>query len=77
VESGSVSVDLLAGSGYEVIASTGKAEAHDYLMGLGAYEVIGRTAARGREDPSRWASRVCRGSSTASAATRCVRVESR
>src|SRR5262249_50893492 len=37
---GSVSVDLLAGLGYEVIASTGKTEAHDYLMGLGAYEVI-------------------------------------
>ena len=29
---GSVSVDLLAGLGYEVIASTGKTEAHDYLM---------------------------------------------
>ena len=36
------SVDLLAALGYEVIASTGKAEAHDYLMGLGAYQVVGR-----------------------------------
>jgi acrylyl-CoA reductase (NADPH) len=46
---GSVSVDLLAGLGYEVIASTGKAEAHDYLMGLGAYEVIGRVPAEGEK----------------------------
>src|SRR6185503_777176 len=46
---GSVSVDLLAGLGYEVIASTGKADAHDYLMGLGAYEVIGRLPAEGEK----------------------------
>ena len=46
---GSVSVDLLAGLGYEVIASTGKAEAHDYLMRLGAYEVIGRLPAEGEK----------------------------
>ncbi|GAC1650439.1 MAG: oxidoreductase [Mycobacterium sp.] len=46
---GSVSVDLLAGLGYEVIASTGKAEAHDYLIGLGAYEVIGRLPAEGEK----------------------------
>jgi acrylyl-CoA reductase (NADPH) len=46
---GSVSVDLLAGLGYEVIASTGKTEAHDYLMRLGAYEVIGRLPAEGEK----------------------------
>src|SRR5689334_24691290 len=46
---GSVSVDLLAGLGYEVIASTGKAEAHDYLMGLGATEVVGRLPAEGEK----------------------------
>jgi acrylyl-CoA reductase (NADPH) len=46
---GSVSVDLLAGLGYEVIASTGKAEAHDFLMGLGATEVIGRLPAEGEK----------------------------
>ncbi|MFG1929113.1 MDR family oxidoreductase [Mycobacterium sp. NPDC048908] len=46
---GSVSVDLLAGLGYEVIASTGKAEAHDYLMGLGAYHVVGRLPAEGEK----------------------------
>lgn len=39
---GSVSVDLLAGLGYEVVASTGKADAHDLLRDLGAHEVIDR-----------------------------------
>ncbi len=39
---GSVSVDLLAGLGYEVVASTGKADAHDLLRNLGATEVIDR-----------------------------------
>jgi len=39
---GSVSVDLMAGLGYEVVASTGKADAHQLLRDLGAAEVIGR-----------------------------------
>lgn len=39
---GSVSVDLLAGLGYEVVASTGKADARDLLRDLGAAEVIDR-----------------------------------
>lgn len=39
---GSISVDLLAGLGYEVVASTGKADAHDLLRDLGASEVIDR-----------------------------------
>jgi len=39
---GSISVDLLAGLGYEVVASTGKADAHDLLRDLGAAEVIDR-----------------------------------
>lgn len=56
---GSVSVDLLAGLGYEVIASTGKADAHDFLMKLGAYEVIGRLPEEGEKvrplGKSRWA----------------------
>lgn len=56
---GSISVDLLAGLGYEVIASTGKAEAHDYLMGLGAYRVIGRLPEEGEKvrplGKSKWA----------------------
>ncbi len=65
---GSVSVDLLAGLGYEVIASTGKAEAHDYLMRLGAYEVIGRLPAEGEKIRPLGKSHMPR-SSTASAAT--------
>ena len=56
---GSVSVDLLAGLGYEVVASTGKADAHDYLMELGATEVIGRLPEEGEKvralGKSRWA----------------------
>ncbi|MCV7298584.1 acryloyl-CoA reductase [Mycobacterium barrassiae] len=56
---GSVSVDLLAGLGYEVVASTGKSEAHDWLMALGAYQVIGRLPAEGEKvrplGKSRWA----------------------
>jgi acrylyl-CoA reductase (NADPH) len=39
---GSISVDLLGGLGYEVVASTGKADAHDLLRDLGAAEVIDR-----------------------------------
>lgn len=56
---GSIGVDLLAGLGYEVIASTGKADAHDYLMGLGAYRVIGRLPEEGEKvrplGKSKWA----------------------
>lgn len=39
---GSVAVALLAANGYSVTASTGKAEARDYLLRLGAEEVISR-----------------------------------
>lgn len=39
---GSVSVDLLAAAGYEVVASTGKPEAAEHLKSLGAAEVIDR-----------------------------------
>lgn len=48
---GSISVDLLAGLGYEVVASTGKADAHDLLRDLGAAEVIDRVP--GPEDKVR------------------------
>ena len=44
---GSVSVDLLASAGYQVVASTGKPQAADGLKALGAAEVIGRLP----EDP--------------------------
>ncbi|GJF10105.1 alcohol dehydrogenase [Mycolicibacterium cyprinidarum] len=66
---GSVSVDLLAGLGYEVVASTGKAQAHDLLRDLGAAEVIDRVP--GPEDKvrplgkARWAAVVdCVGGKT-------------
>ncbi len=67
---GSVSVDLLAAAGYEVVASTGKPDAAAYLKALGATEVIGRLP----EDPdakprplgkTRWAAAVdCVGGAT-------------
>jgi acrylyl-CoA reductase (NADPH) len=67
---GSVSVDLLSAAGYQVVASTGKAEAADHLRNLGAAEVIGRLP----EDPNakprplgktRWAAAVdCVGGAT-------------
>ncbi|WP_026918793.1 acryloyl-CoA reductase [Gordonia shandongensis] len=60
---GSVSVDILAGLGFEVVASSGKPDAVDLLTDLGAASVIGRLP----EDPDatirplgtqRWASAV-------------------
>jgi putative YhdH/YhfP family quinone oxidoreductase len=67
---GSVSIDLLAAAGYEVVASTGKAEATERLKALGAADVIGRLP----EDPdakprplgkTRWAGAVdCVGGKT-------------
>ena len=52
---GSFAVDLLAGRGYEVVASTGKADEHAWLERLGATEVIGRDeldeSARARARP--------------------------
>jgi len=67
---GSVSVDLLAANGFEVIASSGKSDAKDLLTALGAASVIGRLP----EDPDakiraldkqRWAAAVdCVGGKT-------------
>ncbi|MEQ9330999.1 MDR family oxidoreductase [Thalassobaculum sp.] len=39
---GSVAVALLAAKGYTVVASTGRAETHDYLKGLGAAAIVDR-----------------------------------
>lgn len=39
---GSVAVAVLARRGYTVVASSGRAEAHDYLKSLGASAIIGR-----------------------------------
>jgi acrylyl-CoA reductase (NADPH) len=54
---GSTAVDILAARGYEVVASTGKGE--DFLLGLGAAEVISREDAAGDAsrplEKSRWA----------------------
>ncbi|GMQ89803.1 MAG: acryloyl-CoA reductase [Gammaproteobacteria bacterium] len=36
---GSLAIDMLAGLGYQVVAITGKTQAHDYLKGLGAGEI--------------------------------------
>ena len=58
---GSVSVDLLAGLGYEVIASTGKAEAHDYLMRTRRIRGDRPDARRGGEDPAAGQVQVGRG----------------
>ncbi|MFI6170964.1 oxidoreductase [Nocardia sp. NPDC051052] len=60
---GSVSIDILSGLGFEIIASTGKTDASDLLSELGANEIIGRLP----EDPdakprplnkARWAAAV-------------------
>jgi putative YhdH/YhfP family quinone oxidoreductase len=45
---GTVAVDILAGLGFEVVASTGKTDAGDRLSALGAKSVIGRLP----EDPA-------------------------
>jgi acrylyl-CoA reductase (NADPH) len=47
---GSVAVDILAGRGYEVVASTGK-DAEDWLKSLGAGDVVSRSDVIG--DPKR------------------------
>ena len=41
---GSIAIDLFAARGYEVVALTGKQEAHDYLHDLGARKCIDRNA---------------------------------
>jgi len=55
---GSLAVALLAALGYTVVASTGRADAHDYLRALGANEIIDRaplTAEGGPMGSARWA----------------------
>jgi acrylyl-CoA reductase (NADPH) len=58
---GSVAVALLSKLGYQVIASTGRRQEHDYLRGLGASEIIGREELSGDPkllDKERWAGAV-------------------
>lgn len=67
---GEVAIDLLAGLGYEAVASTGKPEAAERLRALGASEVIGRLPADPDAKPrplgkARWAGAVdCVGGTT-------------
>jgi acrylyl-CoA reductase (NADPH) len=52
---GSIALAILAQRGYTVVASTGKADEHDYLKALGASEVIGRIAPSGKPlESERW-----------------------
>jgi acrylyl-CoA reductase (NADPH) len=55
---GSIAIAILAGSGYRVVASTGKLAEADYLKSLGAGEVIDRAALSAPGKPlqkERWA----------------------
>jgi acrylyl-CoA reductase (NADPH) len=66
---GSVAVNLLSGAGFEVVASTGKASASDYLHSIGASSVIDRetlSRAGGRPlESTAWAAAVdCVGGDT-------------
>jgi acrylyl-CoA reductase (NADPH) len=75
---GSMAVSLLAGQGYEVVASTGKISERSYLTTLGAAEVIDRhdlDGATGRTlGPERWAGAVdCVGGPTLAAVLRTLR----
>lgn len=58
---GSVAVALLAQAGWQVIASTGRAEEADYLKGLGATEIIERASLSAPGKPlgkERWAAAI-------------------
>ncbi len=56
---GSVATAILAQLGYQVVASTGRADAHEFLRGLGASTVIDRSAfaepAKRPLESERWA----------------------
>ncbi len=59
---GSVAVAILANLGYQVAASTGRLEVHDYLRGLGATEIVERAALAAPSkrplDGERWAAAI-------------------
>jgi acrylyl-CoA reductase (NADPH) len=59
---GSMAVDMLAGRGYDVVASSGKAEAPEFLRALGASTVISREDVIGDAsrplEKARWAGAV-------------------
>ncbi len=59
--SSSFAIDMLAGLGFHVVASTGKATEHEYLKRIGAAEVIGRDQIAGGDRPledQRWAAAI-------------------
>lgn len=58
---GSTAVSLLSSKGYNVVASTGRAETHDYLRGLGAASFVDRAELAGEVRPlqkERWSGAV-------------------
>lgn len=59
---GSIAVAILAHRGYHVIASTGKQSEHDFLVGLGASEILSREDVTGQKiralDKQLWAAAV-------------------
>jgi putative YhdH/YhfP family quinone oxidoreductase len=59
---GSTAVSILAGRGHEVVASSGKADEHDYLRALGASEIVSRDETSADSDrpleSQRWAGAV-------------------
>lgn len=59
---GAISVAILAGLGYEVVAVTGKADRHDWLRELGASRILGRDEVVDTSDrpllAARWAAAV-------------------
>jgi acrylyl-CoA reductase (NADPH) len=65
---GSVAISLLAGLGYRVVASTGRAEEEAFLRGLGATDILDRATLSERGKPlqkERWAAAIdCVGSHT-------------
>lgn len=58
---GSVAVALLAAAGFDVVASTGRPDTHDYLTGLGAKSFVDRASLQEKGGPlqkERWAAAV-------------------
>jgi putative YhdH/YhfP family quinone oxidoreductase len=74
---GSIAVGILAARGYEVVASTGKATATDWLRDLGAADVverIGRAESGRALEPEQWAAAVdCVGGETLGAVLKSLR----
>ncbi len=75
---GGMAVSLLASRHYEVVASTGKADEREYLIGLGASQIIGREELLSEPERTlgeeRWAGAVdCVGGSTLALVLRTLR----